>query len=225
MNEMLLVSHVSKKYGGGGLAVHAVDDVSFQVKSGEFVVLMGPSGSGKTTLLLMCGGLLSPDTGRVVVDGDEISAMEEDRLPLLRLSKIGFVFQQFNLLEEFTAAENVEVVLNARGVDGDEAKRRTTEVLRSVGMLARSRHLPSQLSGGEKQRIAIGRALANNPRLILADEPTGNLDSKSGAEVVQLMRNLATAKEVAVVVATHDSRIVGIADRVMQLEDGRLKEH
>lgn len=222
MNTTIEAKDVSKTYGRGASAVHAVKNVSLSVREGEMVVLMGPSGSGKTTLLLMCGALLKPDSGKIWIEGQEVSALQEKDLPAVRLKKVAFIFQQFNLLSELTALENVEVVANLAGIKGGEARELATSALGSVGLQDRLSHLPEDLSGGEKQRVAIARAVLNRPRLLMADEPTGNLDSATGQEITRLIRRMVDEQGSAAMVATHDTRIESLADRVLHLGDGSL---
>jgi putative ABC transport system ATP-binding protein len=220
--KVLEVVNLSKTYGHGRTAVHAVRGVSFSLEEGEMVLIMGPSGSGKTTLLSMIGCLLTPTSGRVFICGEEVTSLPQRRLSEIRLKRLGFVFQSFNLLSSLTALENVLVALNLAGVRGREAKERAEGLLRLVGLGGRLDHLPHELSGGERQRVAIARALANEPKIILADEPTGNLDSKTGHRVVELLRRAAKEGNRSVIIASHDHRIREMADRVLYLEDGRL---
>ncbi len=220
----LQISHVSKRYGSGATEVVAVKDVSLSVAPGEIVLIMGPSGSGKTTLLSMLGALLSPSTGEIRLNGDVISALKENRLPDIRLRKFGFIFQDFNLLSALSALENVAIVAELAGASGTEARRKAAELLTSLELSERLNFLPEKLSGGEKQRVAIARALINEPALILADEPTANLDSKIGHEIMRLLRRIARVQGRSVVIVSHDQRIQDIADRVLWLEDGQFKE-
>jgi putative ABC transport system ATP-binding protein len=220
----LQISHVSKRYGFGPTEVVAVQDVSLSVAPGEIVLIMGPSGSGKTTLLSMLGALLKPSAGEIRLDGDVISAMKENRLPDIRLRKFGFIFQDFNLLSALSALENVAIVAELAGARGAEARRKAAALLTDLGLGERLNFLPEKLSGGEKQRVAIARALVNDPALILADEPTANLDSKIGHEIMRLLRLIAKEQGRSVVIVSHDQRIKDIADRVLWLEDGQFKE-
>ena len=220
----LQISHVTKRYGSGATEVVAVQDVSLSVAPGEIVLIMGPSGSGKTTLLSMLGALLKPTEGEIQINGDVISALKENRLPDIRLRQFGFIFQDFNLLSALSALENVAIVAELAGVRGSDARRKATELLTALGLGQRLNFLPEKLSGGEKQRVAIARALVNNPALILADEPTANLDSKIGHEIMRLLRSIAKDQGRSVVIVSHDQRIKDIADRVLWLEDGRFKE-
>ena len=221
---VLELKEVTKTYGTGRAALKAVEGVSFSIAAGEVVVIMGPSGSGKTTMLSISGALLSPTSGSVWVAGKELNRLGARELSRTRLRHIGFVFQSFNLLSSLTAIENVMVPMTLAGVSRREARKRAENLLKELGLGERLAHYPNELSGGEKQRVAVGRSVANNPQLILADEPTGNLDSKSGHFVAELLRNIAKVQGKGVVIVSHDMRIVDIADRVLWLEDGRLKE-
>lgn len=215
---------LTKVFGSGPGAVRAVDGVDLVVRRGELLLIMGPSGSGKTTLLTMLGGLLRPTAGSVRIDGLDITAMKESELPRVRRHLVGFVFQTFNLLEALDAVENVEVALNLAGVSGRQAREKAEAILRDLGMGERLHFKPRALSGGEKQRVSIARALANDPLLVLADEPTANLDSRHGHEVVVLLREVAHREGRGVVIVSHDHRIREAADRVLWLEDGRIRE-
>ncbi len=220
----LELSGISKVYGSGNTEVRAVDNVDLQIKPGEIVLIMGPSGSGKTTLLSMAGLLLKPTSGVVSVNGVLTSALNQRQLAQLRLRSIGFVFQAYNLIASLSARENVELVMNMAGTNGAKAPQRSLELLSLLGLEQRADHLPADLSGGQKQRVAIARALANDPPLILADEPTGNLDSKTGREVMELLCcGLGRDQGRSIVIVTHDHRLREIADRVLWLEDGQLQ--
>ncbi len=221
---VLEVRGLIKVFGSGEAAVRAVDSVDLTVRRGEIVLIMGPSGSGKTTLLTMIGGLLRPTTGSIKIDGLEITSMPERDLPAVRRERVGFIFQTFNLLEALTASENVELALNVAGTVGAAARGRAEGLLMNADLKHRLRFLPRQLSGGEKQRVSIARALANQPLLVLADEPTANLDSKHGHEVVLLLRDIAKKQGRTVIIVSHDHRIREVADRVLWLEDGRFKD-
>jgi len=220
----LQVTHVTKRYGSGAIEVAAVRDVSLSVFPGEIVLIMGPSGSGKTTLLSMLGALLKPSEGTIQLNGETLSALAEDRLPDIRLRRFGFVFQDFNLLSALTALENVAIVAQLAGIKNGAAREKARTLLAELGLGARLNFLPEKLSGGEKQRVAIARALVNDPALILADEPTANLDSKIGHEIMWLLRQIAKEGGRSVVIVSHDQRIKDIADRVLWLEDGQFKE-
>jgi putative ABC transport system ATP-binding protein len=221
---VLHVAGLTKTFGHGELAVTAVADVDLDVHPGEVVLIMGPSGSGKTTLLLMLGAMLRPTAGVIQVGGLDLARAPERRLPALRAYRFGFVFQDFNLLSALNAAENVELACNLAGVTGHPARERARTLLERVGLGHRLGFRPEQLSGGEMQRVAIARALANDPPVILADEPTANLDSAIGRQVARLLRQLATEDGRAVVIVSHDTRLREIADRVLWLEDGSFRE-
>ena len=224
----LQVSDVSKRFGSGETEVTAVKNVSLEVAPGEVVLIMGPSGSGKTTLLLMLGALLKPTEGTIRLNGAErrlmLSDLSENRLPAIRLKEFGFIFQDFNLLSALTALENVAVVAQLAGASNGDARKKAGLLLTKLGLGSRLDFLPEKLSGGEKQRVAIARALVNDPTLVLADEPTANLDSKIGREIMRLLQRIAREQGRSVVVVTHDQRIKEIADRVLWLEDGEFKE-
>jgi len=209
---------LSMVYGTGDTAVRALDAVDFQVAAGQVMALMGPSGSGKTTLLMILGCLLHPSEGTVRVEGQALAGLSTQALTRLRLRRMGFIFQSYNLFPALTAAENVQVALELKGRDLDEA----SALLDLVGLAGRRRNFPAQLSGGEKQRVAIARALAGDPPILLADEPTAALDSVNGRAVVRLLGDLAHAQGRAVVIVTHDPRIGELADRVVRIEDGRI---
>lgn len=214
---------LTKEFGRGSVAVQAVRGVDLDVAAGEVVLVDGPSGSGKTTLLLMLGGMLRPTTGSVTVDSDDVWALPEGRLPGLRARRFGFVFQDFNLLAALSVTENVELAANLAGTTGKAARDAARAVLERVSLGHRVHFHPDQLSGGEKQRVAVARALVNNPGVILADEPTANLDSANGHAVGQLLRRLANEDGRSVIIVTHDGRLHDIANRVVWLEDGTLR--
>ena len=223
---ILSLKDVSKTYGAGEFAVTALKDANFNVNGGEIVAVMGPSGSGKTTLLTIAGALLRPSHGQVTISGIDVTALTESKLAAVRRERIGFVYQSFNLLEALTALENVRVVLqNHHNNSKADAMERAREMLDTFGLSHRMHSLPKKMSDGEKQRVAIARALAKDPELILADEPTANLDAKRGHEVMGLLHQKATELHKAVVVVSHDNRIREFADRIVWLEDGRLHEH
>jgi putative ABC transport system ATP-binding protein len=220
---LLEADELIRVFGTGRTAVRAVDGVSLTVNPGEVLLVMGPSGSGKTTLLTMLGGLLRPTDGHIRVDDVELTELDSRRLARFRRETVGFVFQTFNLLETLSAAENVEVALNVAGVSGRAAHARALELLGTAGLEDRLDFRARDLSGGEKQRVSIARALVNRPRLLLGDEPTANLDSRHGREVMELLRRLAREEGCAVVAVSHDARLEAIADRVLWLEDGRIR--
>lgn len=220
MTSTISVRGLTKTYSEGSTAVQALRGVDLDVEAGELVLLMGPSGSGKTTLLSIMGCILTASSGIVRVAGIDVTALTEKQLPRVRLEHIGFVFQGFNLFPTLTAAENVELMLDLKGVCGPAAKKRSRELLAQVGLADKYDTFPSDLSGGQKQRIAIARALAGDPGIILADEPTAALDSQAGRAVIEMMRNLAHQYERAVVIVTHDPRLLEFADRTVRLEDG-----
>jgi putative ABC transport system ATP-binding protein len=211
---------LEREYETGDAVVHALQGVDVGIGRGELTVVHGRSGSGKTTLLNMIGGLDRPTRGRVWVDGAEVSAMGEDELVRLRREKIGFVFQAFGLVPILTAAENIEVPLRLRNEHPGTRTKRVAELLELVGLTGRARHRPYELSGGEQQRVAIMRALANRPKLLIADEPTGQLDSSNARTIMEVIRELVRSEGVSAIVATHDPLLLDVADRVVELRDG-----
>jgi putative ABC transport system ATP-binding protein len=213
----------SRTYGGNGTQIHAVHDVDLTVEPGELLAIVGPSGSGKTTLLQLLGAMDRPTGGSVLLEGRDLARLGDGELARIRLQTVGFVFQQFNLIPTLTAAQNIEVALAPRRLRGWARRKRAGELLESVGLAARADHLPGQLSGGEQQRVAIARALANEPTLLLADEPTGNLDSKTGEEIVDLLRTISAERGTTVVIVTHDEKIASRADRIVRMKDGRAE--
>ena len=215
---------VAKRFRRGDTTVNAVDGVDLEIGAGELVAIEGPSGSGKTTLLQLLGALDRPSEGTIAFEGRDLVALKDDELAHLRLRAFGFVFQQFNLIPTLSALENVEVVLAPGGLRGPELRARAESLLDEVGLAARADHLPSHLSGGEQQRVAIARALGNEPRVILADEPTGNLDSKTGADVIELLAGLAAGRGATVVVATHDATLAARAPRRIAMRDGHVAD-
>ncbi|MGV9274976.1 ABC transporter ATP-binding protein [Streptomyces griseosporeus] len=221
---MVRVEEVHKSYGREPAAVHALRGVSFEVGRGELVALKGRSGSGKTTLLNIVGGLDTPDRGRVTVDGSDLSALGEEGLLALRRDRIGFVFQSFGLLPILTAAENVGVPLRMRRADPREREERVELLLSLVGLADHAAQRPTELSGGQQQRVAIARALANAPALLIADEPTGQLDAETGHAVMELLRAVVRSEQVTALVATHDATLLDLADRVLELRDGEIVE-
>ena len=217
------VRNLVKTFGAGDTLVEAVRGIDLDLEHGAIVLVMGPSGSGKTTLLLMLGAMLRPTSGSIVIGGRDLVTAPERSLPPLRARHFGFIFQDFNLVATLSARENVEIALNIAGTRGGAAEERAQTLLRGMGLERRLEFPVEKLSGGEKQRVAIARAIANQPRLILADEPTANLDSHHGAETMRLLRGLAKEEGTTVVIVSHDERLREVADRVLWLEDGRLK--
>jgi putative ABC transport system ATP-binding protein len=213
---------VSKTYTLGGTRVHAVRDVDLTIGAREATAVIGPSGSGKTTLLQLLGALDRPSEGEILFEGRDIARSGDRELGRLRLDTFGFVFQQFNLIPTLTAAQNVEIALAPNGTPSRERRESVLRLLDSVGLAPRADHIPSKLSGGEQQRVAIARALANEPHVLLADEPTGNLDSETGAEIIELLLSLSAEGGRTVVVVTHDVDIAKRAGRVVRMRDGRL---
>jgi putative ABC transport system ATP-binding protein len=215
---------VSRRFASGATAVQAVRDVSVSVAPGETVAVMGPSGSGKSTLLCLMGGLLRPDAGQVLVAGQRLAELPDHEQARLRRTRLAFVFQHFNLLKALTAVENVELALYLAGVPRAVASDRARQALLDIGLGARADALPRDMSGGEQQRVAVARALAPAPSLVLADEPTANLDSRSGRTVIELLCGQARRRGAAVVIVTHDHRLRSVVDRVLWMEDGTLQE-
>src|SRR5688572_31842030 len=222
MTELVRVDGVGRDYGRGSRTVHAVRDVSFTVTAGELVAVRGRSGAGKTTLLNIVGGLDKPSRGRVFVGEHEISAASEKTLVGLRRGMIGFVFQSFGLVPILSAAENVGVPMRLARVDPAEREQRVAVLLELVGLGAHAAQRPYELSGGQQQRVAVARALANDPRLLIADEPTGQLDSETGRSIMDLLRAIVRARGMTALVATHDAALLDVADRVITLRDGQV---
>jgi putative ABC transport system ATP-binding protein len=214
---------VSKHFELGGNHVHAVRDVDLAIAAGETAAIVGPSGSGKTTLLQLLGGLDRPSAGEILFEGRDIARMGDGQLGRLRLHTFGFVFQQFNLIPTLTAAQNVELALAPAGVPADARREAVAGLLGSVGLAARADHVPARLSGGEQQRVAIARALANEPHVLLADEPTGNLDSTTGSEIIDLLLSLSLSGRRTVLIVTHDHDIARRAGRVIRMRDGLVQ--
>jgi putative ABC transport system ATP-binding protein len=222
MKPAIELKQVNKIYKMDEVEVKALDGIDLRIEKKEFAAIIGPSGSGKSTLLHMIGLLDRPTSGRVLLDGIDISKLSDNEVARLRGNKIGFVFQFFNLYPILTALENVELPMMITEKNKEESRKRALELLRIVGLEKREEHLPSQLSGGERQRVAIARALANDPPLILADEPTGNLDSKSGKEIVELLDKLQEEEGKTIVMVTHDQNIANYAERSIYLKDGKI---
>jgi putative ABC transport system ATP-binding protein len=219
---LLAASNLGRTYTTGPTEVEAVKNLSLEVDPGSFVVVRGRSGSGKTTLLNMLGGLDDPTTGTVELDGENLTSMDEATKAQVRRKKVGFIFQAFGLIPILTAVENVEIPLRLTKTGAETRRKRSRELLDLVGLADRIDHRPEELSGGEQQRVAIARALANEPRLLLADEPTGQLDSRTGRVIVDLIINLVHSENIAAIVATHDPAPLAIADRVIELSDGEV---
>ena len=218
------VRDLSRRYMQGSIAVDALRGVDLDIEAGEFTALMGSSGSGKTTLLNLVGALDAPTSGRVVVDGQEVTSMGDAELSDLRLRRIGFIFQSYNLIPVLSAGENAEFVLMLQGVPLAERRERVMETLAAVGLSGMEHRRPAELSGGQQQRVAVARAIAARPALVMADEPTANLDSRTGAELIELMRQLNETRGVTFVFATHDPKVMEAARRVVWMEDGKIKE-
>ncbi len=216
------VEDLVKTYRLGKVSIPALRGISFDVKRGEFLVVMGPSGSGKTTLLNLLGAIDKPTSGRIFIDGRDVTALGEGELTKLRRHKIGFIFQFYNLIPALTALENVELPMLTAGLSRKDATKRAFQLLETVGLSDRVGHLPDELSGGEQQRVAIARALANKPSVILADEPTGDLDTKTGMEIVEVLYGTSKKENATVVVVTHDPMITEEADGILQMRDGQI---
>jgi len=223
MPVILEAREIEKTYRMGKVLVLALKKVTLEVEQGEFVAIFGPSGSGKSTLLHVLGGLDRPEKGEVCIDGINLSTLNDARLAEVRLRKIGFVFQFFNLLPRLTALRNVELPLTLADVSEKESMQKATDMLELVGLKNRVNHKPTELSGGEQQRVAIARALINDPKILLADEPTGNLDTTTGWEIVRLLKRLNEEKGQTFVVVTHDQSVAETADRMIYLKDGVIQ--
>jgi len=223
MDYVIDAEGLSKVYRMGEVEVHALRGVSFRIKRGEVVAIMGPSGSGKSTLMNILGCLDLPTAGRYMLDGEEVGTLTDDQLANIRNRKVGFVFQSFNLLSRTTALANVELPLRYAGLR-EERRPRAVEAMEAVGLGERMLHRPTELSGGEQQRVAIARALVNNPAIIMADEPTGNLDSKVGQEIINLLLNLNRERGTTLIIVTHDANIGSQTQRIIHLRDGLLEE-
>lgn len=219
---VLEANDISKQYQMGEVVVNALDDVRFSVKKGEFVAVMGPSGSGKSTLLHLLGGLDEPSHGEITLAGQPITRLSDDEVTLVRRRKVGFIFQFYNLVPTLTAAENVALPLLIDGAKLRDYEEKVHDLLKLVGLADRQTHKPDQMSGGQQQRVAIARAFVNDPEIVLADEPTGNLDSKSGTAILELLRRSCDELGQTIVMVTHDARAASFADRVVFLKDGRI---
>ncbi len=220
--DAITIRGITKNYDEGATSTLALDGVDLSVRRGEVTLLMGPSGSGKTTLLSIMGCILRPTCGQVLLGGRDVTALREADLPAVRLRHIGFVFQGFNLFPTLTASENVELTLGLKGVKGHQAKDEARRLFTLVGIAEKYDAFPADISGGQKQRVAIARAVAGSPEVILADEPTAALDSHTGKTIVEMMAALAHDEDRAVVIVTHDNRLIEYADRIVRLEDGRI---
>jgi len=224
MNNIVEVKNVKKIYQQGKVEVIALNDVTLSIKKGEFVALAGPSGSGKTTMLNLIGGLDLPDSGSVCVDGERFEKMNQSQLAGLRLHKIGFVFQAYNLIPVLSAVENVEFVMLLQGIPGKERRRRAQAILDEVGLTGKYDRRPAELSGGQQQRVAVARAIVSDPSIVLADEPTANLDSKTGEGLLELMKEMNQEKKVTFIFSTHDKMVMDYARRLVSIRDGRLAD-
>jgi putative ABC transport system ATP-binding protein len=218
----IAAERLTKVYREGTVEVPAIQEVSLSAEPGEVLAILGPSGSGKTTLLSMLGCMLRPTRGDITIHGERVSDLDERRLPGVRRRYVGFIFQAFNLFAALTAAENVEVVLQLKGVERRRRRQEAHELLESVGLGGRAEHLPRDMSGGERQRVSIARALAGDPPLIMADEPTANLDWKNGEQVMKLLHGVTRSEGRTVLIVTHDHRVMPYIDRSVRIEDGRL---
>jgi len=221
--EVVLASALCKQYQIGDLTIEALKDLNLGVVKGEFISMYGPSGAGKTTLLNLIGGLDKPTSGKMIVFGHELGTYDEDFLATFRSTYVGFVFQSYNLISTLTAIENIAFPVELAGWSKERIEKRSKNLLKLVGLQHRANHFPAQLSGGEQQRVAFARALANDPPLILADEPTGNLDMETGLEIVRILERMKTRGK-TVIVATHDERILKLSNRTLLLHDGRIMD-
>jgi putative ABC transport system ATP-binding protein len=221
MNTLIECVNLVKKYGEDKETVIAVNDISISISSGELLVIMGESGSGKTTLTSLLGCILKPSSGRLIIEGNDIDYMSQD-LSEIRRNKVGFVFQLFNLIPYLTALENVIIPMDIGGIKGQEAENRARELLGQVGLSDRLNHRPSQLSGGEQQRVSFARSLANNPLIVFADEPTANLDSRNSTSIMELIEKLCRERNIAFAVVTHDASLRQKADRIIEMKDGGI---
>ena len=215
---------VSKTYHQGQIEIHALKNIDLSITRGEFVAVAGPSGSGKTTLLNLVGGLDRVDGGRIVVDGNAFEQMSQSQLASLRLHKVGFVFQAYNLIPVLSAAENVEFVMLLQGIAADERRARAEAILDDVGLEGKYDRRPAELSGGQQQRVAVARAIVSNPSIVLADEPTANLDSKTGDGLLDMMKQMNQEKSVTFIFSTHDQMVMDYAGRLVLIRDGRIED-
>ena len=218
--EILRVENLTKRYGKGDNQVVAVDDVSFSIEKGEFVAIVGSSGSGKSTLLHLIGGVDRPTSGKVFIEGKDIYSLNDDALAIFRRRQVGIIYQFYNLIPILNVEENITLPSELDGKKPDQ--RQLNDLIATLGLTNRKRHLPNQLSGGQQQRVSIGRSLINNPSIVLADEPTGNLDSKASEEIVELLRLSNKKYNQTIVMITHDLEIAKTADRIIKIEDGRI---
>jgi putative ABC transport system ATP-binding protein len=219
----VMTKNVTKIYEMGDTRIQALDNVTVSIQTGEYISIMGPSGSGKTTLFNAIGGLMKPTSGSVFIDEIDVAQLDANELAWLRCRKIGYIFQSYNIVKVMTALENVVLPMLFAGVPGDEAQDKGVEILSRVGLGDRILHTPKELSGGQQQRVAIARAFANDPAIILADEPTANLDLHTGAEIIQLMKEMNRERGVTVICSTHDHAMLDISDRIIWMEDGQVK--
>lgn len=222
MDDIVTCKDLQKVFKQGELAVTALREIDLHIKKGEFVCLSGPSGSGKTTLLNMIGGLDTPTSGQIVVDGERVDQMNKAELAEMRLRKVGFVFQAYNLIPVLSALENVEFVMQLQGLDKSERERKSLAILKEVGLEGMEHRLPAELSGGQQQRVAVARAIVSDPSLVLADEPTANLDSKTAENLLKMMRHMNESHQVTFVISTHDPLVMSYAKRLIKLHDGRI---
>lgn len=216
------VAGVTKNFDLGKIVVEVLKGIDLEIETGKYISIMGPSGSGKSTLFNMIGGLDKPTTGKVFIDEVDIAQLDAYELAWLRCRKIGYIFQTFNLIPVMTALENVTIPMTFAGMSGDDSLERGMELLQLVGLEGRHSHRPSELSGGQQQRVAVARALANNPSIILADEPTGNLDLKTGEDIIKLLKELSVEYNVTIISATHDYKMLNVSDQVVWIRDGRI---
>ena len=223
MSTVIESKNISRRFGSGDTEVIALDNVSMEIEEGEFTAIIGPSGSGKTTLLQLIGGLDNPDSGSITLSGSNIAEMSGNQLSDFRRDHIGFIFQAYNLIPVLSAEENIEYIMLLQGIASSERKKRVQEMLSIVGLDGLAERRPAQLSGGQQQRVAVARAMASNPDIILADEPTANLDSKTGIALLEVMRELNRAHNVTFVFSTHDEKIMDRATRLIHLSDGKIQ--